>query len=218
MLSTSLLPLWNQKLKEDVGYGDHLLILSRSKLSNGGEFSFIGHSIFAQPDVPYYLSEMRHVPKPFKKFFSKIMFNSYMTLGLFCAGEVSPANCIRPSKSVDQYGIRQVDISYSSSPEIKEKMRKMTAFGRKVLRRSFGTLITENESHDGTGIHYAGTCRMGDHAKEMIVDQNLKSFDHKNLYICDGSVIPHLPDKHLTLTIMALADRLATHLINDNSA
>ena len=47
-----------------------------------------------------------------------------------------------------------------------------------------------------------------------LVDANLQSFDHENLYICDGSVIPMLPDKHLTLTIMALADRLAEHLIS----
>ena len=32
------------------------------------------------------------------------------------------------------------------------------------------------------------------------------------LFICDGSVMPEVAEKNLTLTIMALADRLASHL------
>ena len=46
-----------------------------------------------------------------------------------------------------------------------------------------------------------------------VVDVDLRTFDHPNLFICDGSVIPALPEKHLTLTIMALAHRLGEHLV-----
>jgi glucose dehydrogenase len=45
-----------------------------------------------------------------------------------------------------------------------------------------------------------------------VVNEHLQSFDHPNLYLCDGSVVPEIPEKNLTLTIMALADRLADHL------
>lgn len=65
----------------------------------------------------------------------------------------------------------------------------------------------------GNAIHYAGTCRMGKNASEGVVDENLQSFDHKNLYICDGSVFPTLSEKNMTLTIMALAHRLSTQLV-----
>ena len=46
-----------------------------------------------------------------------------------------------------------------------------------------------------------------------VVDKDLKYFKSQNLYICDGSVIPALSEKYPTLTIMALAHRLAERLI-----
>jgi choline dehydrogenase-like flavoprotein len=53
--------------------------------------------------------------------------------------------------------------------------------------------------------------------KDGVVDKDLKYFKSKNLYVCDGSVIPVLSEKHPTLTIMALAHRLAEHLIETYS-
>ena len=88
----------------------------------------------------------------------------------------------------------------------------MLALGRKLLRKSSGTLIFGEAAHPGLGIHYAGTCRMSASPGAGVVDENLRTFDHSNLFICDGSVIPALPEKHLTLTIMALAHRLGEHL------
>ena len=58
-----------------------------------------------------------------------------------------------------------------------------------------------------------GTCRMAADPKGGVVDKDLKYFKSKNLYVCDGSVIPVLSEKHPTLTIMALAHRLAERLI-----
>ena len=41
------------------------------------------------------------------------------------------------------------------------------------------------------------------------MDRDLWTFDHPNLCLCDGSVVPELSEKNLTLTIMGLADHLA---------
>lgn len=212
VLATSLLKLWFARKDKDIGYGDLLLILAKSKLDSGEDFSFIGHSISAPPDVPYYLSSLKYMPTGLRRYFVKMVFHSFVTFGLFCEGDLMAENCVKPSTEVDKYGIRQVDIHYRSSDKTIEKMQKMAVFGRKVLRRATATMITQDFSNDGTGIHYAGTCRMGSSDKQAIVDKNLKTFAHDNLYLCDGGVIPHLPDKHLTLTIMALAARLASHL------
>ncbi|AWN73206.1 GMC family oxidoreductase [Legionella anisa] len=213
--ATSLYKLWFNKRPADIGYGDLLILLGQANLPHGEPFRFIGHSISAPPDVPYYLADINWLPRSIKPFIVKAMFNSFVTLGLFCEGDLLASNRIKPSDSVDNYGIPQVDIHYTSSETTLARMKKMAEFGRKVLRRASSTHITEDFSNDGTGIHYAGTSRMGNDEKESIVDANLKTFAHNNLYLCDGGVIPHLPDKHLTLTIMALADRLATHLINE---
>ena len=214
VLATSLYKLWNSKRPADIGYGDLLILLGKSKLDNGEPFQFIGHSIASPPDIPYYLANFKHFPKFLRKPLVKMMFNSFVTLGLFCEGDFSESNRVTPSKNADQFGIPQVDVAYHTSETSKERMQKMAHYGRKILRRASATRIVENHSNDGTGIHYAGTCRMGAEPRQAIVDVNLKTFEHDNLYLCDGGVIPHLPDKHLTLTIMALAERLASHLIS----
>lgn len=213
VLATSLYKLWFSKRAPDIGYGDLLILLGEGETKSHQPFRFIGHAISNPPDVPYYLENLGWIPTYFHKPIVKMMFNSFVTLGLFCEGDLLRNNCVTPSKSCDKYGIPQVDIHYRTSKETLERMQSMAKFGRKLLRKASATIIVENFSNDGTGIHYAGTCRMGASSQHAIVDANLKTFDHDNLYLCDGGVIPHLPDKHLTLTIMALADRLADHLI-----
>lgn len=215
VLATSLYKLWFSKRPPDIGYGDLLILGGQGKLSNDQLFRFIGHSISAPPDVPYYLNDMNWIPRFMKPYFVKMMFHSFVTLGLFCEGDLLASNKVSLSKDTDIYGVPQIDIHYKSSEETLLRMKKMAEFGRKVLRKASATHIVQDFSNDGTGIHYAGTCRMGDKENEAIVDANLKTFSHDNLYLCDGGVIPHLPDKHLTLTIMALADRLANHITND---
>ena len=214
VLSTSLYKLIGKKAAKDIGYGDLLLITSKATLKNEEPFTFIGHAIHNTPDIPYYLSEFKHIPKLIKPVIAKLLLNSYVVLGLFCKGDFNKNNRVERSLEKDQYDIPQIRIHYQSTSKTIERMEKMQQFGYKVLRKASGTKITSNLDNTGTGIHYAGTCRMGKSKSEGIVDANLQSFDHENLYICDGSVIPMLPDKHLTLTIMALADRLAEHLIS----
>jgi glucose dehydrogenase len=48
---------------------------------------------------------------------------------------------------------------------------------------------------------------------EGAVDHECRAFDHPNLYVCDGGVMPELSEKNPTLTIMALANRLAETLV-----
>jgi choline dehydrogenase-like flavoprotein len=60
--------------------------------------------------------------------------------------------------------------------------------------------------------HEMGGCRMGTDARTSVVNKNCRTHDVPNLYIVDGSVFPSSSEKNPTLTIMALAARLADHL------
>jgi choline dehydrogenase-like flavoprotein len=62
--------------------------------------------------------------------------------------------------------------------------------------------------------HMLGTCRMGTDPVESVVDENLKSHDHKNLYIIGGSAFPTAGCGNPTLTIAALALRCGDYLLN----
>jgi choline dehydrogenase-like flavoprotein len=59
--------------------------------------------------------------------------------------------------------------------------------------------------------HEVGTLRMG-LPGQGVVDPNLKFTGHDNLYVCDLSVFPTSPAANPSLTLAALALRLAQHL------
>jgi choline dehydrogenase-like flavoprotein len=63
--------------------------------------------------------------------------------------------------------------------------------------------------------HVQGSCRMGTDPKRSVVDEHGESHDVKRLFVGDGSVIPRTLSVNPSLTIMALADRLAKHLDDD---
>jgi choline dehydrogenase-like flavoprotein len=63
--------------------------------------------------------------------------------------------------------------------------------------------------------HVQGTCRMGSDPGRSVVDADAQSWDVRRLYVGDASVIPRTLSVNPSLTIMALADRLADHLHAD---
>lgn len=60
--------------------------------------------------------------------------------------------------------------------------------------------------------HVQGSCRMGSDPERSVCDANQQLWDVANLYLADGSVIPRTLTYNPSLTIMALAERLASHL------
>lgn len=213
VLSTSLWRLWGQERDFDIGYGDLLILMSRGTLPDGEEFPFIGHAIHGVPDVPHYLTGMKRFPHFMKARLARFMFHSYVTLGLFCAGDPTPANRVRPGATSDRFGVRHVAVDFAATAKAEAMMDAMNDWGRSVLRHAGATLIYPSRDNTGTGIHYAGTTGASSDPAKGVVDANLRCHDLDNVYVCDGGVVPVLPDKHLTLTIMALAHRLAAHLV-----
>ena len=63
--------------------------------------------------------------------------------------------------------------------------------------------------------HVQGTCRMGSDPERSVVDADAQSWDVKRLYVGDGSLVPRTLSVNPSLTIMALASRLAEHLHAD---
>jgi len=61
--------------------------------------------------------------------------------------------------------------------------------------------------------HHLGTARMSESSENGVVDRDLKVFNMDNLFICDGSVFPTSGNANSSLTISALACRLADYLI-----
>jgi choline dehydrogenase-like flavoprotein len=60
--------------------------------------------------------------------------------------------------------------------------------------------------------HHTGTTRMHDDAAQGVVDRNCRVHGVPNLYVAGSSVFPTAGAANPTLTIVALALRLASHL------
>jgi choline dehydrogenase-like flavoprotein len=94
-------------------------------------------------------------------------------------------------------------------------------FGREVARLGLGRFIMDNWliqqdtswSPKLVGAHHhMGTTRMSKSSQDGVVDKNCKVHTVDNLYAAGSSVFPTGGYVNPTLTILALAIRLADHL------
>ena len=67
-------------------------------------------------------------------------------------------------------------------------------------------------THVSDGAHHMGTTRMATSPEFGVVDSNCKVFGIEGLYVAGSSVFPTSGWANPTLTIVALAMRLADHL------
>jgi choline dehydrogenase-like flavoprotein len=212
VVGTSFFRLWFRRANEDRGYGDHILLGGQIKDSRGKRFPFVGQFWSDFMKVPYYLAEMPRLPRYLLETISRQVFKSTATLVLFSPAVPQRKNKVVLADQVDRFGQRQARIDYETSEIEADHGRRLASLGRRMLRKASGYIADDVGSPPGSGIHYVGTCRMAADPRGGVVDQDLKYFRSKNLYVCDGSVMPVLSEKHPTLTIMALAHRLAERL------
>ena len=69
----------------------------------------------------------------------------------------------------------------------------------------------------GLGYHPSGATAMASNPDEGVCDENLKVFGVDNLFVVSNSVFPHMGANPPTLTIAALAQRLAAHLEGESA-
>jgi choline dehydrogenase-like flavoprotein len=111
---------------------------------------------------------------------------------------------------VEENGGERFDIDFQ--PAELERIEASFRFSRDVLEASGAKQVY------WTGLastHVQGSCRMGDDPERSAVDRNGESHEVKRLFVGDGSLIPRTLSVNPSLTIMALATRLAEHLDAD---
>ncbi|MGH3135510.1 MAG: FAD-dependent oxidoreductase [Gaiellaceae bacterium] len=110
-------------------------------------------------------------------------------------------------------GAERFDVDFQ--PHERERIEAGLRFSRAVLEAAGATQVY------WTGLastHVQGSCRMGDDPARSVVDRNGESHDVKRLFVGDASLVPRTLSVNPSLTIMALATRLAYHLDADASA
>jgi len=132
----------------------------------------------------------------------------------------NPESRIALSKERDFLGMPKTTVDWKLSETDREGIRKAhSLIAAEVGRSGFGRMKIEldpNETElladaDG-GYHHMGTTRMHTDPKQGVVDPNCQIHGLKNAYIAGSSVFPTVGYVNPTLTIVALAIRLADHL------
>jgi choline dehydrogenase-like flavoprotein len=120
----------------------------------------------------------------------------------------------------DHFGMPRVRVDWKLHPKDKDGIvRVHTELQGEIERRRLGRLVVDlSENETGWpnsisgGKHHMGTTRMHRDPRKGVVDANCRVHGTTNLFIAGSSVFPTASFAHPTLTIVALAIRLADHL------
>lgn len=137
-------------------------------------------------------------------------YNFWMQLGMI--GEVLPyeENRVELAGEQDDHGIPIPKVYFSLGDNENKMIDKAYKVMEKIAREG-GALETFRAP---LMVHLMGTTRMGNDPATSVVDGNLKAHDLDNMYICGASVFPTSGAVNPTLTIEALAARLADYIVS----
>ena len=125
-----------------------------------------------------------------------------------------PDNCVALGETLDMYGQRQVRIHWHMNERDHDSVRRSREILQAALRDAgIGEFEIPAEAYNVSGSHHhIGTTRMHDDARHGVVDRDCKVHGLANVYLAGSSVFPTSGYANPTLTIVALAIRLADHL------
>jgi choline dehydrogenase-like flavoprotein len=134
--------------------------------------------------------------------------------------EPRPENRVRLSEELDLFGNPLARIHWSIADSEKRTMRILhTVLDTEMRRRSIGWVespLLRDEPQawtiDRDASHHLGSTRMGVDRQTSVVDRNCRIHAIENMYIAGSSVFPTGGYANPTLTIVALALRLADHI------
>jgi choline dehydrogenase-like flavoprotein len=127
-------------------------------------------------------------------------------VGLKIVGEMLPQerNRVTLTDEKDQYGLPVPRVTYAWGDNDKRLINHSIKFMTEALR-----VVDAREiwAQDDDTCHLNGTARMGDDPRSSVVNADCRSWDIRNLWICDGSVFPTVGGVNPSLTIQAIACR-----------
>jgi len=180
-----------------------------------------------------------------EKFFGTAMvdklndiYTRQIRLGFLIEQSPCPDNRVTLSKTeTDNLGIPRPRIQYTLSDYTKNGFLSAKKTASAIFKQIGATEYTvappstTNPAQNGTYFQYknedfvfygaghvVGTTTMGNNPTTSVLNSDLQSWDHANLYIIGSSVFPTITTANPTLTIAALTYRLADHLLKKAKA
>lgn len=126
-----------------------------------------------------------------------------------------PNNRITPAwDQLDALGIPRPRIHYQVDDYTRAGMADARQVHQQIYDALGATQVQFADDFFGAG-HIMGTFRMGRNPRTSVVDRNLRSHDHANLFLLGSGVFPSVGCSNPTLTIAALALRAAATIQGD---
>ncbi len=153
-----------------------------------------------------------------------------LLLDFMCELPANPSNrvTIEPDKYVDALGIPNPVIHF----DLPDYAKKTVVFARNLSHNIFERLGAEDYTDYGSedpayfeyegqgywtrgGNHFAGTHVMGASKNNSVVDQNLRSWDHQNLFLVGAGSMPSIGSANTTLTLAALSFKASEEILRE---
>jgi choline dehydrogenase-like flavoprotein len=128
------------------------------------------------------------------------------------------------TSEADAFGVPRVQLDWRVTPQDLDSIRSLLGLmgqgaGASGLGRFRAAFSLETEQPEvKTTYHHMGTTRMGTDPRTSVVDADARVHTVDNLYVAGSSVFPTGGRSNPTLTIVALALRLADHLTGSGAA
>ena len=138
------------------------------------------------------------------------MLNYNRSAGFVPVAETEPRECNRVelADECDRHGLRIPRVVFSYSDNDRRLQRHAVRSMTEMLQAAGGKDLWNTDDTS----HILGTCRMGDDAATSVVDADGRAWDMQNLWVCDGSLFPTAGGVNPSLTIQALACRIADRI------
>jgi choline dehydrogenase-like flavoprotein len=132
----------------------------------------------------------------------------------FCEQPPEPASRLTLAHDTDRLGVNRLVLDWRIPESVPRSLLRLQGMLGGALEQS-GLGILEpgaGEPAYTDASHHMGTTRMGDSPRTGVVDRDCRVFGVRNLYIASSSGFPSAGHANPTLTIVAMALRLADHL------
>lgn len=124
-----------------------------------------------------------------------------------------PENRVVPSaEHLGALGVPKPEITYAIEDYVRTGAEAVLSDYRRIADLLGGTEVTFNPRFAGNN-HIMGTTIMGDDPRDSVVDGDCRSHDHPNLFIASSSVFASASTVNSSLTIAALALRIADEVL-----
>jgi choline dehydrogenase-like flavoprotein len=144
-------------------------------------------------------------------------------LSVMAEQEPSPASRVRLTSEPDRFGVPLAELDWRLSPlDLTSMAQGQRLAGPGLEAVLHGRVISTLGPVDSPripkprgGAHHMGTTRMSTYPRDGVVDDTCRVHGIRNLYVAGSSVFPTGGAANPTLTLVALASRLAAHLADE---